>query len=151
MRIGEWDFPADLLYDRFHQWVRPEGGEMVLGVTDYASDTAGDILYIELPQPGESFRREEPLGAIEAGKWVGKVYAPFDGVVVAVNEELLRDPRAVNLDPYGNGWLVRLRSTAEPGAMMRGDDYRVWLEGELARQPSAEAAEKNGATSGAGR
>ncbi len=135
MRIGEWDFPADLLYDRFHQWIRMEGGEMVLGVTDYASDTAGDILFVDLPRLGESFRREEPLGAIEAGKWVGKLYAPLNGTVVAVNEGLLRDPRPVNRDPYGSGWLVRLRLNEESGvdAMLKGDAYRSWLEEELAR------------------
>lgn len=139
MRIGQWDFPDELAYDTHHQWVRREEDSWTVGTTHYSADTAGDVLYVELPEVGTRLKAGEPCGSIESGKWVGKLYAPADGVVTAVNGALAEDPRAVNRDPYGAGWLFTFRAEG-PGELLEGAAFRRWLDAELARDPLSCAA-----------
>ena len=103
--------PQDLLYTEEHEYVRRSGAgdEVVVGITDYAQDQLGDIVFVELPQPGTSFGRMDVFGTIEAVKAVSELFAPLAGEVVAVNEALDANPALVNTDPYGEGWMIRLR------------------------------------------
>ncbi|HEY8394997.1 MAG TPA: glycine cleavage system protein GcvH [Thermaerobacter sp.] len=100
--------PGDLYYTQEHEWLRVEGREGVVGITDYAQDQLGDVVFVELPEIGAEFRRGEAFGVVESVKTVSDVYMPVTGRVIAVNEELADHPERVNEDPYGAGWLVRI-------------------------------------------
>ncbi len=103
------EFPEQLRYTKEHEWVRVEGEEVVFGITDFAQDQLGDIVYIELPEPGASLERMDAFGSVEAVKTVSDLYAPVSCEVVAVNEALTDDPGLVNSSPYGDGWMVRAK------------------------------------------
>jgi glycine cleavage system H protein len=103
------EFPQDLRYTKDHEWVRSEGDEVVFGITDWAQDQLGDIVYVELPDVGATLTQGEPFGSVEAVKAVADLYSPISGEVVAVNENLNDDPVVVNNSPYGDGWMVRAR------------------------------------------
>lgn len=108
------NIPEDLQYSNEHEWIRhtDEEGVVEVGITDYAQSELGDIVYLELPAAGDSIRRTQSFGTIEAVKAVSELYAPVSGEVVAVNEELDASPALVNSDPYGEGWMVRIRLSA---------------------------------------
>jgi glycine cleavage system H protein len=116
--------PDDLRYTTNHEWVRDEGGGLFrVGITDFAQDALGDVVYVALPAAGRALSAGEAFGEVESTKSVSDVYAPVAGEVEAVNEALLDAPEAVNADPYGEGWLVVMRSEAgipdgllDPGA-----------------------------------
>lgn len=103
--------PRELQYTAEHEYVRrsEEEGIVVVGITDYAQDQLGDVVFVELPKVGASFERMEVFGTIEAVKAVSELFCPLSGEVVAVNDALDADPALVNTDPFGNGWMVRLR------------------------------------------
>lgn len=103
------EVPEDLRYSESHEWVRVEGDEVLIGITDYAQSELSDLVHIELPRSGQKVKRGEPLGTIEAVKAVSDFYAPIGGEVVVANWELERSPDLVNKDPYGKGWMVRLK------------------------------------------
>jgi len=103
------EFPVGLKYTSDHEWARSEGGEVVVGVTDYAQDQLGDVVYVELPAVGASVTQGEPFGSIEAVKAVADLNSPLSGEVVAVNEALADDPALVNHACYGDGWMIRVR------------------------------------------
>jgi glycine cleavage system H protein len=102
-------YPAELKYFKEHDWVRVEGDEVVIGITWFAQDALGDIVYASLPDVGVSVAGGEAYGELESVKAVAEVYSPVAGEVVARNDELDADPSLVNSDPYGSGWLVRIR------------------------------------------
>lgn len=102
-------FPDDLRYTDTDEWVRTEGNELVAGITAFASDQLGDVVYIQLPEAGKHFGRREPFGEIESVKAVSDLYCPVAGEILSVNEELDQNPGLVNEDPYGRGWLTRIR------------------------------------------
>lgn len=110
--------PQDLLYTAEHEYIRrtEEDGLVVIGITDYAQDQLGDVVFVELPKVGASFERMQVFGTIEAVKAVSELFCPLAGEVIAVNEALDADPALVNTDPYGNGWMIRLR-IAEPSQL----------------------------------
>jgi glycine cleavage system H protein len=122
----------DLRYTREHEWVRREGGEMVVGVTDYAQEQLSDIVYVELPSVGTPLAAAQPFGSVEAVKAVADLYAPMAGEVTAVNDALAADPALVNRAPYGDGWMVRAHISApqEWDALLTAEQYRR-LVGEL--------------------
>ena len=101
--------PEDLRYTREHEWVRVEDGVGTVGITDYAQDQLGDIVYVKLPPVGTVVRQMEPFGEIESVKAVSDLFSPVSGEVVEVNAELEERPELVNLDPYGQGWMLRVR------------------------------------------
>jgi glycine cleavage system H protein len=103
--------PQELLYTEEHEYVRRtgEGDEVVVGITDYAQDQLGDVVFVELPQVGTSFGKTDVFGTIEAVKAVSELFSPVAGEVVAVNDALDGNPALVNTDPYGEGWMIRLR------------------------------------------
>jgi glycine cleavage system H protein len=108
------NFPADLKYTKEHEWVRLEGDAGVVGVTDYAQDQLGDIVYLDLPAAGASVAQYAKLGEIESVKAVSDLYSPVSGEIVEVNQEAVDAPELVNSDPYDRGWLIKVR-LANPG------------------------------------
>jgi glycine cleavage system H protein len=109
------DVPDDLRYTDDHEWLRLEGGEGVVGITAYAAGELGDVVFVELPALGTSFEAAQSFGVIESVKTASDLYSPLAGEVVAVNGALADRPELVNEDPYGEGWMVRLR-LADPAA-----------------------------------
>jgi glycine cleavage system H protein len=101
--------PTDLRYTRDHEWVRLEGDEATVGITQYAADQLGDIVFVELPEAGRVLEGARPFGVVESVKAVSDLFAPMAGEVVATNDALAGGPELVNSDPYGEGWMVRLR------------------------------------------
>ena len=100
---------GDLLYTDDDEWLRVEGEEGVVGITDYAQDSLSDIVYLELPEEGEHYEKGESFGVVESVKAAADLYMPVSGEIVAVNEELLDQPEVVNQDPYGDAWMVRIK------------------------------------------
>lgn len=103
--------PVDLKYTREHEWVLIEDDIATFGITDFAQSELGDIVFVELPETETEVEQNEPSGTIEAVKTVADLFAPLTGVVVEINEALVDDPDAVNRDPYGDGWMAKLRAT----------------------------------------
>ena len=105
------EIPPDLYYTREHEYLKetPEEGVYVVGITDYAQGELGDVVYVELPSAGDSFDKKETFGTIEAVKAVSDLYTPVRGEIVEVNQALDDEPALVNSDPYGRGWMIRLR------------------------------------------
>jgi len=109
--------PEDLLYTEEHEWIRRKGGSLIrVGITDYAQDQLGDVVYIELPAVGASVAKDDLLAEIESTKSVGEIYAPFAGTVTAANREAADNPELVNASPYGEGWLAEIEVDGEPSA-----------------------------------
>ena len=123
------NIPGELEYTRTHEWVRREGGVATVGITDHAQDELGDVVFIELPEEGASFGAGDSFGTIESVKAVSDLYAPVGGEVVEVNETLNNSPERVNEDPYGGGWMIRLRISGE-GELLSADEYEKLLEEE---------------------
>ena len=103
------DIPADLRYSKEHEWVRTEGDVGTVGVTDYAQDQLGDIVYLDLPTVGASLGQGNKIGEIESVKAVSDLYSPVTGEVVEVNQEAVDEPELINSEPYGRGWLIKVR------------------------------------------
>ena len=101
--------PAELRYTKDHEWVRVDGDEATVGITDYATTQLGDIVFVELPKVGATFNEHDVFGTIEAVKAVSELFAPLSGDVTAINDALAGAPEQVNSDPYGEGWMVRVR------------------------------------------
>ncbi|HWR98174.1 MAG TPA: glycine cleavage system protein GcvH [Candidatus Methanoperedens sp.] len=106
-------FPAGLKYTKEHVWVRHEGAEAIVGITDHAQKELGDIVFVETPQPGAALTRGRPFGVVESVKSVSDLYAPIGGTVARVNAALASTPEVVNKDPYGAGWMIAL-APADP-------------------------------------
>lgn len=125
-------YPEDLKYSKDHEWVRVDGDECVFGITDFAQGELGEVVFVELPEVGDSFEAGDEIGTIESVKAVAEVYAPIGGEVVAVNEDLADSPEKVNDDPHGDGWLVRVKpgSADELGELMDASEYRELLDSE---------------------
>ena len=136
MNIQEYKVPDDLLYDKKNYWIKMQGDEAIIGLTDYGQSTIGDILYIELEEAGKAVACRDELGSIEAGKWVGKIYAPLDGTTKEENKEVLSKPRLVNSDPYKNGWLMRLKieDLKETITLMNSEEYKAWMDEQILRE-----------------
>ena len=106
--------PGDLRYTKDHEWIRVEGDEAVVGITQYAADQLGDIVFVELPDAGRSLDQHATFGVVESVKAVSDLFAPVAGEVTSTNDELTGSPEVVNTDPYGAGWMLRVR-LADPG------------------------------------
>jgi glycine cleavage system H protein len=126
------DIPEGLKYTEEHEYVRETeaADEFVVGITDYAQGELGDVVFVELPSPGDSFARMDVFGTIEAVKAVSDLYSPLSGEVVAINEALNDDPALVNSDPYGEGWMVRIRARdmSELDVLLSDSDYAGHIE-----------------------
>jgi glycine cleavage system H protein len=119
------NIPDDLRYSAEHEWVRVDGGHVRIGITDYAQDALGDIVYVELPAVGSDVTVGGPLGEVESTKSVSEIYAPVAGKVTAVNEVLNGAPETINRDPYGEGWIceLELAEGANPGDLLDAAAY----------------------------
>jgi len=125
------DVPDDLRYTDDHEWLRDEGKEATVGITAYAADQLGDIVFVELPAIGRTLKARETFGVIESVKAVSDLYAPLGGEVTAVNEELAARPELVNVDPYASGWMLRLRLArrADIDELRDAESYRSLIAG----------------------
>ena len=125
------EIPSDLKYRESHEWVRVEDGEgAVVGISDHAQAELGDMVYVELPEPGMSYAQGDACAVVESVKAASDIYAPVSGEVVEVNEALEDDPALVNNDPYGDGWLFRLEMSdeSELDGLMDADEYSDSLD-----------------------
>jgi glycine cleavage system H protein len=124
------NFPDDLKYSKEHEWVRVDGTEAVVGITSFAQDSLGDIVYVQLPEIGGVLARDQTCAEVESTKSVSDIYAPVGGTVTAVNDSLTTTPELVNADPYGDGWIFRLELSepADLDALMNAAAYRALVE-----------------------
>jgi glycine cleavage system H protein len=121
--------PGELQYTKTHEWVRREEDVATVGITDHAQDELGDIVFVELPEEGATFDAGDSFGTVESVKAVSDIYAPVGGEVVEVNSALNDAPERINEDPYGGGWLIRLRPSGE-GNLLSAEEYERVLEEE---------------------
>lgn len=124
------NIPADLKYTQDHEWVRVEGEIAVVGVTDFAQGELGDVVFVEIETEGEELDKGETFGTVEAVKTVSDLFMPVGGEVAEFNEELADEPELVNKDPYGKGWMVKIKiaDSAELEDMMDADAYKAMIE-----------------------
>ena len=124
--------PEGLLYTKEHEWIRVEGNKGVVGITDFAQDQLGDVVFVEPPQSGAQLTQKQTMGVVESVKTVSDLYAPVSGSVTAANKELETQPELVNQDPYGNGWMIELdiSDTAELDALMSSEKYAEFIREE---------------------
>ena len=124
-------YPNDFRYTKDHEWVKIEGDEALVGITDFAQHQLGDIIFVELPAVGKELAVRQSLGVVESVKSVSDVYAPVSGVVVAVNEQLGQMADVLNKDPHGQGWIVRIKvkDKKDLAGLMTAADYEKFLEG----------------------
>ena len=121
--------PGDLQYTKSHEWVRREESTATVGITDHAQDELGDVVFVELPEKGTSFAAGDSFGTVESVKAVSDLYAPVGGEVVEVNETLNDSPELINEEPYGGGWMIRLR-ISEDGDLLSAEEYEKLVEEE---------------------
>jgi glycine cleavage system H protein len=121
--------PVDLRYTKEHEWIRIEGDEAVIGITEFAAHQLGDIVFVELPAAGRNLEQAATFGVVESVKAVSDLFAPISGEVLATNESLGSTPEVVNADPYGEGWMVRVRpaDTAQVDALLDAAAYEQFI------------------------
>ena len=127
--MAEASYPEDLLYHTEHDWARVDGEEATFGITWYAQDQLGEVVFFEVPKVGATVSKDEPYAEVESVKAVSDVIAPLSGEIVAVNEALADKPEVINDDPYGDGWLVRIKlsDAAETESLMDAASYEATL------------------------
>ena len=120
--------PAELQYTKSHEWIKIEGDEATVGISDYAQDALGDVVYVELPEIGAEYEAGAAFGAVESVKAASDLYLPVAGAIVAINEPLLNTPELLNSDPYGAGWLLKIKLAEGVGALMSADAYGKYVD-----------------------
>jgi glycine cleavage system H protein len=130
-QLNELAFPDSVRYAKNHEWAQGEGEMLVVGISDYAQDQLGDIVFVELPAVGSTFEQEAVFGTLESVKAVSEIYMPVAGKMVAINETLRDAPDRVNADPYGAGWLIKIapRNMADVALLMDAQAYLAMLKG----------------------
>ena len=123
------NIPENLRYSKDHEWVSVDGDTATIGITDYAQHSLGDVVYVELPKAGETFGAHEAFGSVESVKAVSEIFMPIGGEVLEVNEGLNDTPEVVNGDPYGDGWMVKLKmnNAGEADALLNAVEYEEYL------------------------
>lgn len=129
--ISELILPDDVRYAEEHEWARPEGEKVRVGISDYAQDQLGDVVFVELPQVGDTFAKDEEFGTVESVKAVSELYMPIGGEILAVNTALEESPELVNSDPYDGGWMIDVipNNPDDWDALMTKDAYIEALKG----------------------
>ncbi len=124
--------PENLHYSKDHEWLKVEGEAAVVGITDHAQDQLGDVVYVELPKVGEEFAANEPFGSVESVKAVSEIFTPVTGAVMAVNDSLADEPEKVNKDPYGDGWMIKIRmsKSGEVDSLLTAAEYEDFTKAE---------------------
>jgi glycine cleavage system H protein len=130
--VAEASYPDDLLYHAEHDWARVEGENAVFGITWYAQDSLGEVVFYEPPEVGSEVSKDKPYAEVESVKAVSDVFAPLSGEVVEVNEALADAPEQINEDPYGGGWMVKVKlaDPSETEQLLSADSYRELLDGD---------------------
>ncbi len=127
------NFPEELKYTKEHEWVRVKGNTVTVGITDWAQDQLGDIVFVELPEEGENVEKGDTFGVVESTKSVSDLYLPVSGAVVEVNDPLLDAPETINDDCYGEGWMIRIEMSDKTDLddLMTSEEYEAFIkEGE---------------------
>src|SRR5215470_1286063 len=129
---GRMEFPEDLKYSKEHEWVLVEGNVATVGITDYAQDQLGDIVFVELPAVGDKVSKEDAFGVVESVKAVSDIYAPVSGKVLEVNDDLPENPEMLNEDPYGDGWIIKIEMNdpEELQDLMNAAEYEEYVAEE---------------------
>ncbi len=129
--IDELNLPDDVRYAEDHEWIRSEGDKVRIGISDYAQDQLGDIVFVELPQSGDTFEKGEEFGTVESVKAVSELYMPIGGEILSVNTALEESPDLVNQSPYNDGWMIEVKpsDSAELEALITRDAYLEMLKG----------------------
>jgi glycine cleavage system H protein len=125
------DLPEDLRYTSEHEWLRQEeDGSVTVGITDHAQSALGDLVYVELPEVGQELEAGEEMAVVESVKAASDVYSPISGLVLEINVDLADEPEKINIDPYGDGWIVRLKSPSniDSSNIMNSDSYQAMLD-----------------------
>jgi len=121
------NIPENLKYTKDHEWAKIEGDFITVGITDFAQSELGDIIFVEYPEIGQEVSAGDPFGTIEAVKTVADLFSPVDGTILAVNDEIEDAPDAVNTDPYGRGWLVKISVDSMGDELMTADHYKEFV------------------------
>jgi glycine cleavage system H protein len=124
--------PENLHYSKDHEWVRVDGDLAVIGITDYAQEQLGDVVYVELPKPGEGFAANESFGSVESVKAVSELFTPVSGEVAEANDSLNDEPEKVNKDPYNDGWMIKMKmsSAGEVDSLLTAAEYEDFTKAE---------------------
>ena len=124
--------PENLHYSKDHEWVRVETDTAVVGITDHAQEQLGDVVYVELPKPGEEFAAHESFGSVESVKAVSEIFTPVSGKVAEVNQSLNDEPEKVNNDPYGEGWMIKIKmsNSSEVDSLLTAAEYEDFTKAE---------------------
>ena len=124
--------PEGLYYSKDHEWLRVEGDTGTVGITDHAQNSLGDVVYVELPKAGESFSAHDTFGSVESVKAVSELFLPVAGQVTEVNESLTDEPEKVNTDPYGDGWMLRVKlsNRGEVDSLLSAAEYEDYIKSE---------------------
>ena len=133
MEIKGYNMPEDLYYEKNHYWVKKEGDLLVMGMDDFAQKLAGEIVYVQLPDDGKKLKLGKKFAKVESGKWLGKVYAPVNGVIDSVNEEIEENPGLINEDCYGKGWMYKIKPNdmSEVDNLIQGAEaIETWINEE---------------------
>lgn len=124
--------PENLHYSKDHEWIKVEGDVGIIGITDHAQHSLGDVVYVELPKVGETFEASEAFGSVESVKAVSEVFSPVSGKITEINELLRDEPEKINSDPYGDAWMVRIQvsNKSELDAMLSAAEYEDYIKSE---------------------
>jgi glycine cleavage system H protein len=124
--------PDNLHYSKDHEWVRVESDTVVIGITDHAQDQLGDVVYVELPKVGDEFTSNDSFGSVESVKAVSEIFTPVAGSVTAINESLSEEPEKVNKDPYGDGWMIKMKMNkpGEVDSLLTAAEYEDFTKAE---------------------
>ena len=126
-------YPQEYLYTEEHEWLHVDGDECTIGITDYAQNELGEVVYVDLPEVGETFEATDAIGAIDSSKTSADIFTPVEGEVIEINEDLADAPETVNDDPHGDGWLVKLRITPSDEvleSLMNAEQYEELVAGQ---------------------
>lgn len=133
--IKGYNVPEDLYYHKEHMWVKVDGDIAIVGLDDFSQKLAGEISYVDLPSEGDSVNKDEAVGSYETGKWMGKFFAPVSGELIEKNADVEDDPSLINSDPYGKGWIfkIKMSNKDELNSLMKFPEVETWLNGEIAK------------------
>ncbi len=134
------ELPEGLKYSKEHEWVLVEGHVAIIGITEYAQQELGDIVYVELPEVGEKIVKDDPFGAVESVKAVSDIFAPVSGTVIEVNDALPDNPEIINDDPYGDGWMIKVEMADKDDLkdLMSAEEYAEYVEQQKGEEDEEE-------------
>jgi glycine cleavage system H protein len=135
-KIGKYEIPDELYYTTDHAWIKEEGKNIRIGITDFMQQMAGEITFIRLPRTGKVMEEGKTLCTLQSGKWAGKISVPMEAMVVDVNKDLAANPQILNTDPYQKGWVALLEPVdlaSGLAKLLKGDRVSDWLKGEIAK------------------